>query len=116
MLELNKEDFYKALHFVAEENGKTVPTVTGLLFLGKTESLKRFMPTHRASFQVLSGTNVKINETSNKPLGKMFERFSTYFTAWNPEKEMEYGLFRIPVPEFTLAAFREGFIECFWSS
>ena len=65
LLELNKEDFYKALHFVAEENGKTVPTVTGLLFLGKTESLKRFMPTYRASFQVLSGTNVKINETSN---------------------------------------------------
>lgn len=113
LLELNKEDFYKALHFVAEENGKTVPTVTGLLFLGKTESLKRFMPTYRASFQVLSGTNVKINETSNEPLGKLFERFSTYFTAWNPEKEMEYGLFRIPVPEFTLAAFREGLLNAF---
>ncbi|MBQ5490506.1 MAG: putative DNA binding domain-containing protein [Treponema sp.] len=113
LLELNKEDFYKALHFVAEENGKTIPTVTGLLFLGKTESLKRFMPTHRASFQVLSGTSVKINETSNEPLGKLFERFSTYFTAWNPEKEMEYGLFRIPVPEFTLAAFREGLLNAF---
>ena len=113
LLELNKEDFYKALHFVAEENGKTIPTVTGLLFLGKTESLKRFMPTHRASFQVLSGTNVKINETSNEPVGKIFERFSTYFTAWNSEKEMEYGLFRIPVPEFTLAAFREGLLNAF---
>lgn len=50
LLELNQEDFYKALHFVTEENDKTVPTVTGLLFLGKTESLKRFMPTYRASF------------------------------------------------------------------
>ena len=71
------------------------------------------MPTHRASFQVLSGTNVKINETSNEPLGKLFERFSTYFTAWNPEKEMEYGLFRIPVPEFTPRAFREGLLNAF---
>lgn len=113
LLELNQEDFYKALHFIVEENGKIIPTVTGLLFLGKTESLKRFMPTYRASFQVLSGTNVKINEISNEPVGKIFERFSTYFTAWNPEKEMEYGLFRIPVPEFTLAAFREGLLNAF---
>lgn len=81
LLELNKEDFYKALHFVVEENGKTIPTVTGLLFLGKTESLKRLMPNYRASFQILSGTNVKINETSNEPVGKVFERFSTSFTA-----------------------------------
>ena len=113
LLELNQEDFYKALHFIVEENGKIIPTVTGLLFLGKTESIKRLMPTYRASFQVLSGTNVKINETSNEPLGKLFERFSTYFTAWNPEKEMEYGLFRIPVPEFTPSAFREGLLNAF---
>ena len=113
LLELNQEDFYKALHFIVEENGKIIPTVTGLLFLGKTESIKRLMPTYRASFQVLSGTNVIINETSNEPLGKLFERFSTYFTAWNPEKEMEYGLFRIPVPEFTPRAFREGLLNAF---
>ena len=52
LLELNQEDFYKALHFIVEENGKIIPTVTGLLFLGKTESIKRLMPTYRASFQV----------------------------------------------------------------
>ena len=113
LLELNQEDFYKALHFVVEENGKIIPTVTGLLFLGKTESLKRLIPTYRASFQVLSGTNVKINETSNEPLVKIFEKFYTYFQAWNPEKEMEYGLFRIPVPEFTPGAFREGLLNAF---
>lgn len=113
LLELNQEDFYKALHFIVEENGKIIPTVTGLLFLGRTESLKRLIPTYRASFQVLSGTNVKINETSNDPLVKIFEKFYTYFQAWNPEKEMEYGLFRIPVPEFTPGAFREGLLNAF---
>lgn len=113
LLELSSEDFFKALHFVVEENGKRIPTVTGLLFLGKTDSLKRLMPTYGASFQVLSGTSVRMNETSNDPLGKIFEKFSTYFKAWNPEKEMEYGLFRIPVPEFNPTAFREGLLNAF---
>ena len=30
-----------------------------------------------------------------------------YLKAWNPEREMEYGLFRIPIPEFSETAFRE---------
>ena len=33
--------------------------------------------------------------------------------AWNPEKEFEYGLFRIPIPEFSKPAFREGLINAF---
>lgn len=113
LLELQEDDFYKALHFVSDINGKITPTVTGLLFLGKKDSLKKLIPTYKASFQVLTGTNVRINETSNEPLVRIIEKFTTYFTAWNPEKEMEYGLFRIPVPEFSVPAFREGLLNAF---
>ncbi len=43
----------------------------------------------------------------------VFELFEEYFKAWNPEREMEYGLFRIPIPEFSPMAFREGLVNAF---
>ena len=33
--------------------------------------------------------------------------------AWNPEREIEYGLFRLPIPEFDRNAFREGLVNAF---
>ena len=50
---------------------------------------------------------------SNKPLLELFESYETYVKAWNPERETEYGLFRIPIPEFDWAAFREGLVNAF---
>ena len=42
-----------------------------------------------------------------------FEMFEEYMKAWNPEREMEYGLFRVPIPEFSEAAYREGLVNAF---
>ena len=71
------------------------------------------MPTVKASFQVLEGTKVRINTETSAPLLEVFEKFETYAEAWNPEREVEYGLFRVAVPEFDKAAFREGLINAF---
>ena len=54
-----------------------------------------------------------MNEDSNKPLLELFENYETYVKAWNPERETEDGLFRIPIPEFDWAAFREGLVNAF---
>ena len=43
------------------------------------------------------------------------KKFETYVDAWNPEREIEYGLFRTAIPEFDKAAFREGLINAFLS-
>lgn len=40
-------------------------------------------------------------------------KYVAYVKAWNPERETEYGLFRIPIPEFDWAAFREGLVNAF---
>ncbi len=42
-----------------------------------------------------------------------FEMYEEYMKAWNPEREMEYGLFRVPVPEFSEPAYREGLVNAF---
>lgn len=113
LLELNDEELDKALRLVKEENGKLFPTVTGILLIGKEDKIEELMPTAKSSFQVLEGTQVRVNEQFSKPLLATFEIFENYMKAWNPEREMEYGLFRIPIPEFSEAAFREGLVNAF---
>lgn len=113
LLGLNDEELDKALRLVKEEDGQLRPTVTGMLLIGKEEKLEKLMPTAKASFQVLEGTQVRVNEQFSKPLLATFEIFENYMKAWNPEREMEYGLFRIPIPEFSEAAFREGLVNAF---
>ncbi len=113
LLGLSDDELDKALRFTAETEGKDCPTVTGMLILGKENRIRELMPTARASFQVLEGTNVKVNQETAAPLLETLEKFETYADAWNPEKETEYGLFRVAVPEFDRAAFREGLINAF---
>lgn len=113
LLSLSDEELDSALHLVTSVGNDHVPTVTGMLLIGKEERLSELMPTARATFQVLEGTSVRMNEESSKPLLEQFENFETFLKAWNPEQETEYGLFRIPIPEFDWAAFREGLVNAF---
>lgn len=113
LLELSDEELDKALRIVKEENGVLKPTVTGMLLIGKEDKLETLLPTSKACFQVLEGTQVRVNEQFSKPLLAVFELFEEYLKAWNPEREMEYGLFRVPIPEFSPIAFREGLVNAF---
>ena len=113
LLSLPDDELDIALRLVTEVAGKYVPTVAGMLLLGKEERIAELMPTAKSSFQVLEGTAVRMNEDSCKPLLELFENYETYLKAWNPERETEYGLFRIPIPEFDRSAFREGLVNAF---
>lgn len=113
LIEISDEELDKALRFVKEENGELLPTVTGMLLIGKEERIETLLPTAKCSFQVLEGTKIRMNEQLAKPLLAVFELFENYFKAWNPEREMESGLFRVPIPEFSEAAFREGLVNAF---
>jgi ATP-dependent DNA helicase RecG len=113
LLSLPDDELDIALRLVTEVGGNYVPTVAGMLLLGKEERIAELMPTARSSFQVLEGTSVRMNEDSCQPLLELFENYETYLKAWNPESETEYGLFRIPIPEFDWAAFREGLVNAF---
>lgn len=113
LLTLPDDELDIALRLVTEVAGNYVPTVTGMLLIGKENRITELIPTAKATFQVLEGTTVRMNEDSNKPLLELFETFEMYIKAWNPERETEYGLFRIPIPEFDWSAFREGLVNAF---
>lgn len=113
LLTLSDDELDIALRLVTKSGESYVPTVTGMLLLGKEERIAELIPTAKATFQVLEGMAVRINEDSSKPLLELFENYETYIRAWNPERETEYGLFRIPIPEFDWSAFREGLVNAF---
>lgn len=111
LLELADEDLDKALGVVRAVDGKLRPTVAGLLLLGKKESIATLLPTSKVAFQVLTGTDVRENVEVQLPLLSTFEELLYRFSAWNPEQEFQEGLFRVPVPEFSERAFREGIVN-----
>jgi ATP-dependent DNA helicase RecG len=108
---LSDEEIEGALGLVRHEDGRRVPTVAGLLFLGRESALRQHLPTHEVAFQVLSGTEVRVNDFYRTPLLKTFERIMDQFTARVEEQEIQVGLFRVPIPNYDTRSFREAFVN-----
>jgi ATP-dependent DNA helicase RecG len=73
--------------------------------------LRQHLPAYEVAFQVLRGTEVRVNEFYRKPLLETFEEVELQFKPWVIEEELEVGLFRVPIPNYDRRAFREGFIN-----
>jgi ATP-dependent DNA helicase RecG len=108
LLELDDEALDGALGLTARQvDGHRVPTLTGLLLVGREQSLRDLVPTHEFAFQVLAQQAVRFNEFRRFPLLKALDWLETNFRPYNPEDELQVGLFRVPVPMLDLGAFRE---------
>lgn len=108
LLELDDEALDGALGLTARQSdGTRAPTLTGLLLIGKELALRELVPTHEFAFQVLAREAVGFNEFRRFPLLKALDWLETNFRPYNPEREIQVGLFRVPVPKVDLGAFRE---------
>ncbi|KZC15246.1 ATPase [Rhodanobacter sp. FW510-R12] len=108
LLELDDEALDGALGCtVRQGDGSRVPTLTGLLLLGREGALREHVATHEFAFQVLAREAVGFNEFRRFPLLKALEWLETNFRPYNPERELLVGLFRVPVPKVDMGAFRE---------
>jgi ATP-dependent DNA helicase RecG len=108
LLSLPDAELAQALGLARTYEGRLVPTVGGLLVLGREGAIRRLMPTHEAAFQVLrEDRGVAFNEFYREPLLKLFERMEGLFKAYNTEEELTFGLYRVPIPLFPPEAFRE---------
>ena len=113
LLELSNEELLLALGFTREQNGVVYPTVAGILMVGKVPSIERFVPTAASSFQALEGTSVRVNEDYMLPVLAAIEKIIGHLEVWNPEREIEMGLFRMAAPEFDKRAIREAVVNAF---
>ena len=111
LLPLADEELDGALGLVTNAEGVRRPTVSGLLLMGREEVIRQHLPAHEVAFQVLEGTDVRVNEFFRKPLLQSFEEVDLLFKAQVVEQEIQVGLFRVPIPNFDRRAFREGFIN-----
>jgi len=108
LLDLDDEALDGALGLTARQlDGSRIPTLTGLLLIGREPTLRDLVPTHEFAFQVLAQEAVRFNEFRRFPLLKALDWLETNFRPYNPEEELQIGLFRVPVPKVDLGAFRE---------
>jgi ATP-dependent DNA helicase RecG len=108
LLELDDEAMDGALGLTQRQpDGSRVPTLTGLLLIGRESVLQQRVATHELAFQVLAQQAVRFNEFRRFPLLKALDWLETNFRPYNPEQELQVGLFRVPVPLVDMAAFRE---------
>lgn len=108
LLELDDEALDGALGFTTRNDAsERVPTLTGLLVIGRETALHERVATHELAFQVLARETVSFNEFRRFPLLKALDWLETNFRPYNPEKELQIGLFRVPVPKVDMGAFRE---------
>jgi len=111
LIPLADEELDGALGLVSTVEGVRRPTVSGLLMMGREEILRKHVPAHEIAFQVLEGTDVRVNEFFRKPLLQTFEEVELLFKARIDEQEIQVGLFRVPIPNYDRRAFREAFIN-----
>lgn len=113
LLELDDEGLDKALHLAVQDSQTLVPTFAGLLMIGRADRLRTLLPSAETAIQVLTGTDIRVNESFYLPILAAFDRITEYFAAWNHEEEMEMGLYRISIPDFDKRAFREALVNAF---
>lgn len=111
LLALSDEDLDGALGLARTDARTRVPTVAGLLLIGKEASIREHLPTHEVAFQVLDHQEVKVNDFYRWPLVRLFERLEEQFAVRVIEQEVQVGLFRVPVPSIDRRSFREALVN-----
>ena len=56
---------------------------------------------------------MRVNEDYSLPILAAIERIIAHLEVWNPQRELEFGLFRMSVPEFDKRALREAIVNAF---
>jgi ATP-dependent DNA helicase RecG len=111
LLGLDDAELDGALGLTERQGDTRVPTVTGLLLLGTEAALRQHLPTHEVAFQVRDDTEVRVNDFYRGPLLRTFERIEEQFSARLVEREVQVGLFRVPIPDIDRRAFREALVN-----
>ena len=68
LLELDDKAFDLALELVRDFDGREYLTMAGVLFLTSEEVIRHHVPTYEVAFQVLKGTDVRVNEFHRRPI------------------------------------------------
>lgn len=102
--ELSDADLLSALGF----RTNSALTLGAVLVFGTEQALQRFAPTHETAFQVLEGHEVvRVNRIERAPLIRSMLDLVEAVKPYNPEEEIDDGLFRVGLPAYSEVGIRE---------
>lgn len=102
---LSEDELLSALGF---RNVEGVLTLGAALLFGTPDVLRTFVPTHSTVFQVLDEYDaVRANRRLQVPLIRAMVDLSEAIGPYNPEEEVDDGLFRLGLPLYSEIAVRE---------
>lgn len=108
LAELSDIEIARALGVVRVGTGSGIAvTIGAVLLFGTESSLKQYVPTAEAGFQLLDGTAVRANEVFRAPLFQSAERLHSLVMARNVEEEITWGMLRVAIPRMPQGAVRE---------
>ncbi|WP_419918741.1 RNA-binding domain-containing protein [Candidatus Poriferisocius sp.] len=102
---LSNGDLLSALGLLSSDN---VPTLGAALIFGTQKVLEKFVPTHAVVFQALDAHyTVQANRNLRAPLMKAMLELVDAVQPYNPEEEIQDGLFRLDLPRYSEVTVRE---------
>lgn len=110
LLHLDDEEFLLSLGACRKDGDDILPTIAGIMLLGKSDSIARLLPTVSYRFQILSQSgNVEYNRDFVTNIIDAFDEFSRFCTSFQTEEEVMDGHVRTAIPLFDPSALREAF-------
>ena len=117
LLSLKDMELDETLRLAVPYGGRSaaelVPTLAGLLVIGRPRRLRALVPTAETSVQALRGSRIETGESFVLPVPAAIERLSAKFGAWNGEEAVFDGTGDISVPDFDLPAFHEALANAY---
>lgn len=108
LVDLGDEDLAKALGLAVQSHGQLVPTVTGILAVGKEDAIRRFIPTHELGIQIFDANgSLTLNEFFKLPVVRLLRHIEDILKVRNSETELMIGIQRVGVPRLPMDAVRE---------
>lgn len=105
LAELSDLDLLSALGFRTVDGSLTLGAA---LLFGTSEVLQTFVPTHSVVFQALDEHDaVRANRDLHSPLVRAMVELTDAVKPYNPEEEIDDGLFRLGLPLYSEIAVRE---------
>lgn len=110
LLKMSNEDLLRSIG--ALKDGKL--TFGGLLILGNTEALSKYIPNHRWDFRrMISSTNYAIKDGESSPIPIGLYEMERYMAAENPTTTIEIGFLHPEFSTYPKIALREALLNAF---
>jgi len=114
LLQLSDKAFLNNLNLLKVQDGKEHLTVAGLLFAGKEEAIRKYLPQAEVMyFHYRSATDVEYDKRIDLkiPLISVLDRLTQIIEDNNHIENVQVGLFRLEIKDYPIHVFQEALLN-----